>query len=104
MTFRNVPKIESVALSVFVPAAGKSPDHHWVSRAMLRTVSGTDPTITVIKKGEGAWGIQKGKRAGWKTVLYGDRAYEFIDKCINLVFPNIKDWPGISGKILAHGM
>jgi large subunit ribosomal protein L5 len=30
--------------------------------------------------------------------MRGEQAYNFVDKCINLVFPRIKDWPGIEGK------
>jgi large subunit ribosomal protein L5 len=47
------------------------------------------------------WKIKEGDVTGCKVTIFGDQAYEFVDKLVNLVLPKIKDWPGLKGKQVA---
>lgn len=97
ITFRNIPEIRSVTLAAFVPLANKDPDQLIVARMVTQAITGVCPTITRIRKNVGQWGIIKGQKGGVKVTLYGNQAYDFLDKCINIVLPRIKDWPGVKG-------
>ncbi|KAI1663067.1 ribosomal protein L5 [Daldinia decipiens] len=97
ITWQNIPEIRAVHLAMYMPKAKKNPDHITVGRAVLRTIAGVRPEVTTTKTSVSQWGIVKGDRTGVKCSLYGDHAYEFMDKVIHLVFPKIKDWKGISG-------
>ncbi|KAI2623349.1 ribosomal protein L5 [Hypoxylon sp. NC1633] len=97
ISWRNIPEIKAVHLSMFTPLAKKNQDHLIVGRSVLRTITGVRPTVTKIKKSVAQWSIIKGERAGVKCTVRGDQAYEFMDKVIHLVFPKIKDWKGIRG-------
>lgn len=102
ITFRNVPRIESVSLSMFEPDAIQNPDRLTVAMAVMRNITMTVPEIIRIKTPVPAWRTIKGRPAGVKTRIWGDRAYEFVDKCVNFVFPRIKEWPGVKGKHIDH--
>lgn len=95
--FRNIPEIKSVTVVSHVPKAVKDPDHLVVARAMMQAITGAVPENTKVKTSVVQWGMQAGKQAGVKATIHGNAAYEFVDKCIHLVFPKIKDWKGIKG-------
>ncbi|OAA61701.1 50S ribosomal subunit [Niveomyces insectorum RCEF 264] len=97
ITFRNVPDLRAITLATFVPQAAREPDRLVVARAVLQAVTGVVPETTKVKHNVAHWGIIKGQKAGCKVTLYGPEAYELLDKCVHLVFPRIKDWPGVKG-------
>ncbi|KAH6641593.1 ribosomal protein L5 domain-containing protein [Chaetomium tenue] len=95
VTFNNIPEIKEVTIATYVPDAIKEPDHLLVARSVLLSLTGTTPEITKTKSNVVQWGIKIGDRAGVKSTVYGNAAYEFLDRCVHLVFPRIKDWRGI---------
>ncbi len=97
ITFRNIPEIRAVTVSTFVPKAIKTPSLLVSAQAMMQAITGTVPVVTKVKHNVAQWGVIEGQRAGCKTTLHGHAAYEFLDKCVHLVFPRIKDWQGIKG-------
>ncbi|ORY71607.1 50S ribosomal subunit [Pseudomassariella vexata] len=97
ITFRNIPEIKAIHLNMYTPKAKKNPDHLRVARAVMQTITGVRPIVTATKTSVAQWGIVKGDRTGVQASVYGNQAYEFIDKVIHLVFPKIKEWQGISG-------
>jgi large subunit ribosomal protein L5 len=98
ITFNNIPTVTEVTLDSFVPKALKDKDHLLVARTMLMAISGQMPTITKSRVSVVQWGLTKGKYAGVKVTITGDAALEFVDRCVQFVFPRIKDWQGLSGE------
>lgn len=98
ITFQNIPEIKEVTLATYVPRAIKEEDHLLVARTMLLAITGTTPEITKARSNVAQWAVQKGKKVGVKATMRGNAAYEFVDRCIHLVFPRIKEWKGIPGK------
>lgn len=97
ITFRNIPQLRSVTIAAFVPDAIREPDRLVVARACLQSITGASPETTKVKRNVSQWHIVKGQKAGAKVTLYGNEAYEFLDKCVHLVFPRIKEWKGVKG-------
>lgn len=95
--FRNIPEIRAVTIASFVPKATKTTSLLPSARYMMQAITGTIPTVTTVKTTVAQWNISEGKKAGYKATLYGNAAYEFVDKCVHLVFPRIKDWRGLKG-------
>ncbi|KAK4189600.1 putative mitochondrial LSU ribosomal protein L7 precursor [Podospora australis] len=95
INFTNIPEIKEISIASYVPAALQDMDHLLVARTMLLAITGTTPEITKTKADVAQWRIRSGEKAGVKTTIYGNAAYEFLDRCINIVFPRIKDWKGI---------
>jgi large subunit ribosomal protein L5 len=98
VTFNNIPEIKEITIASYVPEAVKDADHLLVARSVLLALTGTTPEITKTKTHSVQWGITLGKKAGVKSTIHGNAAYEFLDRCIHLVFPKIKDWKGIRGE------
>ncbi|KAH7033126.1 ribosomal L5P family protein [Microdochium trichocladiopsis] len=95
ITWRNIPKIKAVHLSVFQAQARKNFDHIIVGRSILQTITGVRPTTTLTKQSVAQWNLIKGEKGGLKVSLYGNQALEFVDKLITLVLPKIKEWEGV---------
>lgn len=95
ITFQNIPEIKEITISSYVPAAVQEPEHLIVAKTALIALTGTVPEIIKTKSSVVQWKISRGQRAGVKATIYGNEAYEFLDRCIHLIFPRIKDWRGI---------
>lgn len=96
ISFHRYPEILAVTMSVFSPDGIKEPTYLLAARAALQAVTGAKPKILRVKTGVAQFGISKGQPAGAKATVHGAEAYELLDKMIHLVFPRIKEWPGVS--------
>ncbi|KAK9769154.1 putative Ribosomal protein L5 C-terminal domain-containing protein [Seiridium cardinale] len=97
ITYRNIPEIKCIHVAAFMPQAKKNQDYITVAKSVIQTITGVRPEATHVKHSVAQWNIVKGDRSGVKTTVYGNQAYEFLDKMINLVFPKIKEWRGVAG-------
>lgn len=95
INFTNIPEIKSVAVATYQPLGVKNTDYLIAARAALMAITGTMPDMTKAGGGAAAWGVARGRTVGAKATLYGNEAYEFLDRVVHIVFPRIKDWPGL---------
>ena len=98
INWRNIPKIEEVTVHSFIKGASDESAYLHVAGMLLQSVTGVRPRIHKIKHSVNQFGIRAGQPMSLTCTLRGDQAYDFVDRCVNLVFPRIKDWPGIAGK------
>jgi len=97
ITFRRIPEIRAVTVNCFVPRAIQDYDVLVAAKSVVQSITGEIPETTFSKRSVPAWRLTPGKPTGVKATIYGNAAYEFVDKCIHLVFPKIKEWKGIKG-------
>ncbi len=97
VNWRNIPKIKKVTVHSFIPKAMEDVAYLHVGGAAIQAITGVKPEVKKVKHSVSQWGIREGKPVALVSTMYGDMAYDFVDKCINLVFPKIKDWSGILG-------
>jgi len=97
INWRTIPKIEEVTVHTMVKGAIEDSAHLHIAGIMLQAVSGVRPVVHSARKSEGRFGLREGTPISVSCTLRGDQAYDFVDRCINLVFPRIKDWPGVKG-------
>ncbi len=95
--WRNIPKIEEVTVHSMVKGAIEDSAHLHVAGMLLQAVTGVAPLVHKAKHSVAQFGIRESMPIALTCTMRGDMAYEFVDKCINLVFPRIKDWPGVKG-------
>ncbi len=99
--FKNpmaVPRITAVRLNVGIGsmvAAGK--DHEDVVKKII-TITGQKPLVTRSRKAISNFKLKINMPSGVIVTLRGKRMYDFINKLINVVFPRIRDFRGISRK------
>lgn len=96
ITFRNIPELLAVSFSVYQPDGAKQKTLMLAARTAVMAVTGTKPEITRIKTGVAQFGIAKGMVTGCKAMVYGEQAYELLDKIVHLVLPRLRDWTGVS--------
>ncbi len=97
INWRNIPKIEEVTVHSMVKGAIDDSAYLHVAGMMLQAVTGAQPVVHRAKHGVSQFGIRERMPIALTSTIRGNQAYEFVDKCINLVFPRMKDWPGIKG-------
>ena len=94
----EVPKLEKVIINMGVGEA--SQDRKKIDGAVddLTRISGQKPVITRAKKSIAAFKLREGMIVGCKVTLRRERAYEFLERLINIALPRVRDFRGISGK------
>lgn len=101
ITWRNIPKIEDITVHCFVKNAVDNSAYLHIAGMIIQAVTGVRAQVHKAKKSVSTWKLREGTPISVTATLQGNMAYEFLDKCIHLVFPKLKDWPGIKGKLLA---
>jgi large subunit ribosomal protein L5 len=97
MNWHNIPQIKEVTIHSMVKGAIEDSAHLHVAGLMLQAITGVRPTVHRAKHGMADWGLREKQPISLTCTLKGDEAWAFVDKCVNLVFPQIKDWPGVKG-------
>lgn len=64
----------------------------------ITALSGQKPVVAKAKKAISNFKIRKNDPIGIMVTLRGKRMYDFLNKLINVVFPRVRDFRGISKK------
>ncbi len=99
--FKNpmqVPRLEKVVVNMGLGEAinnGKIID---ASVEQLGQLTGQKPVITKARKSIANFKLRQGQSIGAMVTLRGDRAYEFLDRLVNIALPRVRDFKGVSPK------
>jgi len=101
--FSNVnqaPKIIKAVINVGVGRNAKEQAFIDNAEKSLIKITGQRPVRTKAKKSISAFKIRQGMIVGLKVTLRHDRMFDFLEKLINVSFPRIRDFRGISEKMI----
>lgn len=93
-----VPFVEKIVISM---GLGEAKDNSAVLdkvRVYLSALAGQKPVVTYAKKSIASFKLGKGQPIGMMVTLRGDKMYAFLDKLINIVLPEVRDFRGIAEK------
>jgi len=93
-----VPRVSAVTVSVGLSQGLKDPKFLDVTESTLTRITGQKPVKTKAKQSISNFKIRKGMVVGMRVTLRGKRMWSFLDKLINVTFPRIRDFRGISTK------
>lgn len=93
-----VPKIKKVVINVGFGRRLKDKDYIDNIEKTLIKVSGQKPVFTKAKKSISSFKIREGMIIGAMVTLRGERMYHFLEKLLNVTFPRVRDFRGISEK------
>jgi len=93
-----VPRITKVVINVGFGRHFKEKEYIADVERSLNEISGQKPVMNKAKKSISAFKIREGQVIGAKVTLRGNRMYDFIDKLVNITFPRVRDFRGISIK------
>ncbi len=94
----SIPKLSKVVINVGVGRNAK--DKNFVDKVAngLVAISGQRPVLVKARKSISAFKVREGMIIGVMVTLRNKRMYDFIDKLVNITFPRIRDFRGISQK------
>ena len=100
----EVPKLEKICVSMGVGAAIQNPKLLDNAVAELTLITGQRATVTRAKKSVAAFKVRTGMATGCRVTLHRDRMYEFYNRLVNVAFPRIRDFRGVSSSSFdGHG-
>lgn len=93
-----VPRLEMVKINVGIgKLTGMGKDFsHIVDN--VTAITGQKPVVAKAKVAISNFKLKKGQAVGVSVTLRGKRMYDFISKLVNVVFPRVRDFRGISPK------
>lgn len=92
------PKIEKVTINVGLGKHSKEKEYIKRVEKNLSQITGQKCVLTKAKKAISAFKTREGMIVGATVKLRGKRMYDFMDKLINIYFPRVRDFRGISEK------
>lgn len=94
----EVPKIERAVVNVGFGRHSK--EKAYIDKVVqgLTQITGQKPVLTKAKKSISSFKIRQGMVIGASVTLRGTRMYDFVEKLINISFPRVRDFRGISEK------
>jgi large subunit ribosomal protein L5 len=93
-----VPRVVSVTVGVGLSHGLKDAKFLDVAESVLSRITGQKPVRTKAKQSISNFKIRKGMVVGMRVTLRGARMWHFLDKLVNVTFPRIRDFRGISVK------
>ena len=94
----QVPGIVKVVVNTGVGDAAKDSKVIDGAIADLAAITGQKPVVTRAKKSIAQFKLREGMPIGAHVTLRGNRAWEFLDRLVNLALPRIRDFRGLSDK------
>lgn len=94
------PKVTKVVISVGLSQGIKDPKVLETVEQTLKRITGQKPVRTKAKKSIANFKIRQGMVVGMMVTLRGNRMWDFLTKLIHTTFPRIRDFRGISSKIV----
>lgn len=95
-----VPRLTKVVLNIGFGRHFKEKEYIADVERSFTEISGQKPVMTKAKKSISAFKIRDGLVIGAKVTLRGQRMYDFVEKLVNITFPRVRDFRGISSKAM----
>ena len=96
----SVPHVKSITVSVGLSKGLKDAKFNEIAEQTLTRITGQKPVTTKAKKSVAGFKIREGMIVGMRVTLRGERMWSFLDKLLNVTFPRVRDFRGISKKLI----
>lgn len=94
----QAPLVEKVVLNMGLGEAIQNPKLLESAVEELTRISGQKAVVTRSRKSIAAFKLRENMSIGCRVTLRRDRAYEFLDRLINVALPRVRDFKGVSPK------
>ena len=91
-----VPQLTKITINTSSREFKTDKDFLTKTKTWMSQVTGQTPLVTKAKLSIAAFSLREGDVVGLKVTLRGTRAYDFLQKLINVVLPKLRDFQGIS--------
>lgn len=94
----EVPRVEKVVINMGLGEAIQNIKVLESAVEELSKITGQKAVITRAKRSIASFKLREGMPIGCMVTLRRERAYEFIDRLINVALPRVRDFKGVSPK------
>ena len=94
----EVPRVEKVVINMGLGEAIQNIKVLESAVDELTRITGQKAVITRAKRSIASFKLREGMPIGCMVTLRRDRAYEFLDRLINVALPRVRDFKGVSPK------
>ena len=94
----QVPGLVKVVVNTGVGEAAKESKAIEGAVDDLMAITGQKPVVTKARKSIAQFKLREGMPIGAHVTLRGNRAWEFVDRLVNLALPRIRDFRGLSDR------
>jgi large subunit ribosomal protein L5 len=94
----QAPRVEKVVVNMGLGEAIQNGKILDASLEQLTAITGQKPVVTKARKSIANFKLRQGQSIGAMVTLRGDRAYEFLDRLLNVALPRVRDFKGVSPK------
>jgi large subunit ribosomal protein L5 len=94
----EVPRVEKVVVNMGLGEAIQNVKILESAVAEMSRITGQKAVITRAKKSIAQFKLREEMPIGVMVTLRRDRAYEFLDRLINVALPRVRDFKGVSAK------
>ena len=93
-----IPKVSKIVVNMGLGEAIQNGKILDASLEQLTAITGQKPVVTKARKSIANFKLRQGQSIGAMVTLRGDRAYEFLDRLLNVALPRVRDFKGVSPK------
>ena len=94
----QVPRLVKVVVNMGMGEALTNPKMLDGAIAQMAAITGQKPVITRARKAISNFKLRAGQQIGAMVTLRNDRAWEFLDRLVNVALPRVRDFKGVSPK------
>ena len=94
----EAPRLEKIIVNIGLGEAIQNIKLLESAVDQLGQITGQKAVITKAKKSIAQFKLREGMPIGCMVTLRRDRAYEFLDRLINVALPRVRDFKGVSSK------
>jgi large subunit ribosomal protein L5 len=94
----QAPRVDKVVVNMGLGEAIQNGKILDASLEQLAAITGQKPVVTKARKSIANFKLREGQSIGAMVTLRGDRAYEFLDRLLNVALPRVRDFRGVSPK------
>jgi large subunit ribosomal protein L5 len=94
----EVPRVEKVVVNMGLGEAIQNIKVLESAVEEMTRICGQKPVVTKAKRSIAQFKLREGMPIGCMVTLRRERAYEFLDRLINIALPRVRDFKGVSSK------
>ncbi|MBI3283141.1 50S ribosomal protein L5 [Candidatus Curtissbacteria bacterium] len=90
------PRLEKIVLNMGLSEAAANKEVMEKAKDQLSQITGQKPKVTKAKKAISSFKLRAGDQIGLMVTLRKKRAWNFLEKLINIVMPRMRDFRGLA--------
>jgi large subunit ribosomal protein L5 len=98
-----VPRLQKITVSCGVGRAKENKKFLETAQAILTRVTGQKAVVRRARTSVAQFKLREGMPIGAMVTLRGARAYEFLDRLVNVAIPRIRDFRGLQRRLDGRG-